>query len=359
MTSMADEEHVSILKQSVEMWNAWRYANNSIRPNLAGTNLKGANLHGADLEGANLEGTNLEGANLEDANLAFADLDGANLEGANLEDANLEFAALDDANLKSANLEGANLKLAGLRGANLAFAALDDANLESANLEGANLEITSLLGAVLRDADLRRVTLIDSFLNYADLTGAKLWETQRSGWSIKSITCRQAFWDRDGKEPTKYEDGEFERIFAEKPRIVLRYPGGMSLVDIAMLPLIVERLQAEHPNCVLHIRSVQDDGSAAAVTITVNDLAGRSNEAFAQDVNVLRSDLITLQHRLQQEERLRLEFEAKYSAVVQDILPKLLERALPRTEVHVGQITGPTIMGSRQELCVAVRHRRT
>jgi hypothetical protein len=229
--------------------------------------------------------------------------------------------------------------MANLGAADLLGAFLSDADLIHANLRGADLS-----RADLRDADLHEATLIDSRLDGADLTGAKLWETQRGGWSIKGVICQRAFWDRDGEEATEYRDGDFERIFAEKPRIELRYPDGMSLVDLAMLPLIIERLQADHPDCALHIRSVQDEGSAATVTITVEDLAGRNPEAFAQDVKILRGDLATLQQRLQQEERLRLEFETKYSAVVQDILPKLLERALPKTEVHVGQITGPTII---------------
>ena len=37
-------------------------------------------------------------------------------------------------------------------------------------------------------------------------------------------------------EPTNYGAGDFERIFAEKPRIVLHYPGGMSPVDFACCP---------------------------------------------------------------------------------------------------------------------------
>src|SRR3954452_5493721 len=115
----------------------------------------------------------------------------------------------------------------------------------------------------------------------------------------------------------------------------------MSPVDLAMLPLIVERLQAEHPNSSLHIRSVQDDGSGAIVTITVEDLVGRSEKAFAQDVEALRVDLVMVQQRLQQEEQLRIAFEAKYSAVVRDILPMMMERALPRTEVNIGQLTAP------------------
>jgi hypothetical protein len=143
---------------------------------------------------------------------------------------------------------------------------------------------------------------------------------------------------------TEYEDGAFERIFAEKPRIVLRYAGGMSPVDLAMLPLIIERLQADHPDSSFHIRSVQDDGGGATVTITVEDLTGRSDEAFTQDIELMRGDIATLQRRLQQEERLRLDAEASYRTMVQDVLPRLLDRALPKTEVHVGQITGPTII---------------
>jgi len=74
------------------------------------------------------------------------------------------------------------------------------------------------------------------------------------------------------------------------------------------------------------------------VAITVEDLAGRSSEAFAQDVEALRGDLVMVQQRLQQEEQLRIAFEAKYSAVVRDILPMMMERALPRTEVNIGSV---------------------
>jgi hypothetical protein len=75
----------------------------------------------------------------------------------------------------------------------------------------------------------------------------------------------------------------------------LRYPGGMSPVDLAMLPLIIEGLQTEHPNCALHIRSVQDDGSEATVTITVDDLADRSAEKLSVEIETLRGQIIDLQ----------------------------------------------------------------
>jgi hypothetical protein len=101
-------------------------------------------------------------------------------------------------------------------------------------------------------------------------------------------------------------------------------------------------LQTDHPNNLLHIRSVHDDGNGATVTITVEDLIDRSDKAFAQDIELMRGDLVTLQQQLQQEERLRLQAEASYRTMVEDVLPRLLDRTQPKTEVHVGQITGPT-----------------
>jgi uncharacterized protein YjbI with pentapeptide repeats len=51
---MADDEHVALLKQGVDVWNRWREANPNIRLNLAATSLNEAHLEGADLFHANL-----------------------------------------------------------------------------------------------------------------------------------------------------------------------------------------------------------------------------------------------------------------------------------------------------------------
>jgi hypothetical protein len=93
-----------------------------------------------------------------------------------------------------------------------------------------------------------------------------------------------------------------------------------------MLPLIVERLQAEHPYCALHVRSMQDEGSGASVVITVDDLANRSAEVFTGEIEALRGEVSTLQHRLHAEERLKLAFEAKYQAVTEFFRPMLVVR---------------------------------
>jgi hypothetical protein len=274
---MADEDHVALLKQGVEVWNAWRKENPGIEPDLSS----------ADFSNMYLNDANLKGANFSRADLSRTILNGTNLISADLSEADLSRSHLFCTNLSSANLYRANFF--------------------RADLSFANLTKTNLCYA-----DFGTATLIESQFDGADLTGAKLWETQVTGWSIKGIICQRAFWDRGGKEATEYESGAFERIFAEKPRIVLRYAGGMSPVDIAMLPLIVERLETDHPNSSLHIRSVQDDGSGAMVTITVEDLADRSEEVFKRDIEVIRRDLTDYQERWRLSEKNLLRIEAKY-----------------------------------------------
>jgi hypothetical protein len=41
---MANEEHLAILRQGVEAWNAWREANPLVRPDLTREYLSAANL---------------------------------------------------------------------------------------------------------------------------------------------------------------------------------------------------------------------------------------------------------------------------------------------------------------------------
>jgi uncharacterized protein YjbI with pentapeptide repeats len=308
--------------------------------NLNGANLSEVELSGtifgrATLNDANLSGADFSGMSLSELDLSGADLSRANLSGADLMEVDLSGGDLSQADLSQAELRGVNLSGANLKKTGFSWAILSEANLSGANLSGANLWGTDLSEADLKEADCRGVdfqqaSLIDSHFDGANLTGAKLWETQRGGWSIKGIICQQAFWDRDGKEPTEYGDGDFERIFAEKPRIVLRYPGGMSPVDLAMLPLIVERLQAEHPDCALHIRSIQDDGNGATVTITVNDLAGRTDNAF-------NTDLVRLQAKLE----CVVEERDYYRQTVSQLFSPIKDRIrFPPQEIHVHHPSG-------------------
>ena len=81
---MANPEHLAILKQGVEAWNAWRKANRQTAIDLQGLDLVSENL-----AKANLSDAKLVEATLPKATLCWADLSGADLARADLTEANL------------------------------------------------------------------------------------------------------------------------------------------------------------------------------------------------------------------------------------------------------------------------------
>ncbi len=161
---MANEEHLSLLKQGRGAWNRWRIQNPSIYPDLSmaelsefflfGINLSHTNLSGAHLFKTNLLGANLKSADLRNTDLRDAELIGANLTRANLSRANLNWANLSKAKLVEANLNQADLSRTNLNRTDFSRAQALGTNFSSAVLTGAciaNLEIdatTNLEGAI-------------------------------------------------------------------------------------------------------------------------------------------------------------------------------------------------------------------
>ena len=273
---MANPEHLKIIKNGVEHWNQWRKENPEIKP---------------DLRKANIFEDNLSGANLSWANLSWADLSWADLSGNVLNGANLNRANLSWADLSGTVLNGANLNRADLYKADLYASDLSGADLGGADLSGADLEEANLTGANLSDADLMVANLICSNLSKANLTDTKLWETQRSGWKINGVICERIYWDEEEEKATEYAPGEFERAFSEKPKIILNYPQGISKVEFAMLPLVLEQIQEQHENCALNIKSILDEGSGATITITVEDNADRDPDVFQEEISEITKQL--------------------------------------------------------------------
>jgi uncharacterized protein YjbI with pentapeptide repeats len=197
---MADPEHLKLLQQGVDVWNAWRAKEPSVRPDLSRSDLSGANLIGANLSSADLCGANLVEAKLNWAYLLRANLMGANLVGAKLTNANLLWANLNKANLSraflgKADLSGANLTEAMLSRADLSSANLFEANLKGANLMGAyltlanlgwaNLMGANLAGSTLNGAQLVETNLVDATLTDCSIYGISAWGVKLSAGSIQ------------------------------------------------------------------------------------------------------------------------------------------------------------------------------
>jgi uncharacterized protein YjbI with pentapeptide repeats len=192
---MANEEHLAILEQGVEAWNAWREANPGVQPDLARAKLADRDLRGIDLRHAKLAHAALSNANLQRARLDHADLTGAYLDEATFAGperggpARRRGAELPDARLVGAHLVGAYLS-----GANLARA-----QLMRADLGGAVLHQSDLSDADLTGADLQRAVMVETKLSRATLTGCKVYGLSAWGLALDGAVQRNLVITRENE----------------------------------------------------------------------------------------------------------------------------------------------------------------
>jgi uncharacterized protein YjbI with pentapeptide repeats len=235
---MANGDHVAQLDRGVAVWNAWRYENITIRPDLSSANLREeqlgeADLRAANLTSANLIGANLSGAHFSGANLFWANLSGANLRKANLLETDLRWANLSGADLSGADLSGANLSGANLVGVNLTRADLQGANLTGANLTGAilaraNLARVNLTGAAnltranLTNANLQFAALVDTNLTDADLTNCRIHGVSAWRLKLKGTTQQNLMITREDEPAVTVDDievAQFIYLLLHNPKI--------------------------------------------------------------------------------------------------------------------------------------------
>jgi len=126
---MANPEHLRILEQGFEVWNAWRGRHWDIFPDLSGAILRRVNLHKAILRRATLRRVDLRGADLRGVNLVRTDPSGADLGRADLTGADLRRVNLSGADLHRTDLSGVDLS-----GANLSEVRLYETGFSNADL---------------------------------------------------------------------------------------------------------------------------------------------------------------------------------------------------------------------------------
>lgn len=185
---MANEGHLKIIKQGVEVWNNWRKNNPRIKPDLKESNLCEANLMMANLREANLYRTNLRKANLKVAKLNGADLRESDLRESKLIMAHLEGADLSGAKLIRANLNGAKFIKAKLTKALLNKAQIIQADFQYADLFEVNFNRAFLLGTNLSDSNLEGANFINANLVQTNLERAILKNCRVYGisaWNLK------------------------------------------------------------------------------------------------------------------------------------------------------------------------------
>jgi hypothetical protein len=253
-------------------------------------------------------------------------------------------------NFREANLSGATLHGSGFTNIYPDYdgpaALLPDpqvgVSFEGADLTEANLRDTNFFfnDGFKQIVDFRRATLIRSRFDRANITGARLWETQRDEWSIKKIVCGAASWDKHGNDEETYQPGRFERAFATRHNILLEYPEGMHAIDLALLPLIIEEIAKTYGRCDVSMKSAVDAGSRSIVILTVLDREGREDKVFVEQTNELRLKLMDAQRALCFEREIRQRAEMLLRYQEEKVLPMLLEAAVRGKTVKIGQIRG-------------------
>jgi uncharacterized protein YjbI with pentapeptide repeats len=290
---MANEEHLRIIKQGVEVWNEWRNRNRFSWdgiPDLKESNLEGLNLEGANLSAASFNAANLTGANLAGTNLKLANFKGAKLQDANLSDTDLrETRDLKKADLRGINLSRANLSQLDLFDANLSNAIVEDAelwhtelrkanfqgaNLSGADLRGANLNIANFTRANLSNAILARTQALATNFNRAIFTGACLedWHTN-SSTNLNEVACDYVYLKFD-PYPSHSERcphsrnfglGEFTKLFQKSQEIVdLIFHDGIEWEAFAYA---YKRLRIENEDLHLDIKTIDNRDGVLVVTV--------------------------------------------------------------------------------------------
>ena len=207
---VANEEHLSLLKQGVTVWNQWRKKHKKIRPDLRGVDLRGTDLRKANLARAILFKANFFGADLQGASLDRAVLFGTNFSRANSIQTSLTNTDLFDADLTGAKLKRANLRKADLTEADLTEADLTGASLVDVQAVSTNFEGAILTGACVADWNINDSTHLDDVICewiYLD--------------SIVTPTGKIRFRERRPQDSQKnFANGEFLSLFQGNAEIV-------------------------------------------------------------------------------------------------------------------------------------------
>ncbi len=174
---MANQEHVKIIRQGVEVWNQWREENLFVVPDLSTPYIASSGIGkisepDTDTAKAGLSGMNLSGVNFGGANLSGTNFNRAILSGANLVGAKMNYTDLIEAELMKAQLGGVDFTGADLRGADLSEAIIG--------------------GTIFADVDLSTVKGLDTVTYWGGPSTIGIDTIIRSQGKISEIFLRNA-----------------------------------------------------------------------------------------------------------------------------------------------------------------------
>jgi class 3 adenylate cyclase len=141
------------------------------------------------------------------------------------------------------------------------------------------------------------------------------------------VICEYAYWDREGKDRTDYEPGEFERLHSEGVRVELLYEGGISTAEISSLPFLLRHLEEAHEGCTLRFKSIEDAPGGARVSFVVDETGGADPDAIKAQLEEegRRCQAALRTPSLERQSKQRLEED--YAKLKEQVFPLLLQAA--------------------------------
>jgi hypothetical protein len=173
---MANQGHVDILRQGVEVWNKWIKNHFGVLP---------------DFSTPYMVSPGIGKVSEPDTETARAGLSGMDLSGANFGGANLSGTNLSRVNLSRANLTGARLSYTDLQGADLMKSELTGVDFTGSDLRGVNLTEALIGGTIFANVDLSTVKGLDTLIHWGPST-IGIDTIYRSNANISEVFLRGA-----------------------------------------------------------------------------------------------------------------------------------------------------------------------
>jgi uncharacterized protein YjbI with pentapeptide repeats len=242
---MANPEHLVILKQGVDAWNAWRKQHPGNEPNLRKARLVGKNLENINFNDTNLRRSDLRKTNLSGASFRRTDLRRAKLSEATIRHADFTSAILVDTDFQKAvitdclvyGISAWNIKLEGAEQKNLIIS-----RKNSPLLTVDHLEVAQFIYLLIKNQKIRDV--IDTLGKKAVLLLGRFYPQERKALLDSIADSLRQF----GFLPIIFDfEGSKNRDFTETIQIL----AGLSLfviVDITNPKSAPLELQATVPD---------------------------------------------------------------------------------------------------------------
>ena len=155
------------------------------------------------------------------------------------------------------------------------------------------------------------------------------------------VICEYVYWDKEAKEKTFYQPGDFERLFSESKKIKLFYKDGANLLEIATLPSLIKNLEEKHPGCKLSFQSIEETSGGAIATLVLEE----SKDIAVEEIEAIRAVIqAEAEHNIN---ALRLALESKDKDIAElQIEVKTLDRVIDKFIKKAGK----TIMGDAYKI---------